>query len=144
MGILLACGKPSIELLRGTCVELTFRTTAQGAIVASGEYVESVPYLLNPGNSELLVKIGMFAVMSALGQNFIFMTLENFNALILTTVTTTRKCFTVAISVVYYGHKLTSLQYLGISLVVAGLALELYGKYTKSQTSKSDQERKAK
>jgi UDP-galactose transporter B1 len=92
---------------------------------------------MNPGNTDLLVKIGMFSVMSAVGQNFIFLTLEKFDALILTTVTTTRKCFTVAVSVVYYGHELSATQYGGIALVVAGLGLELYGKYTKSQAQKT-------
>ena len=105
--------------------------------MATGEYTESIPFLVDPGNVKLLQMIGAFAVMSALGQNFIFMTLENFNALVLTTVTTTRKCFTVAISVIYYGHHLTSLQYAGIGLVVSGLAIELYGKYTKSQQGSS-------
>ena len=69
------------------------------AIVANGEHTESIPYLMNPDNIELQRQIALFTVVSALGQNFIFMTLENFDALILTTVTTTRKCFTVAVSI---------------------------------------------
>jgi hypothetical protein len=71
----------------------------QVAIVANGEYKESIPFLMDPSNFELQKQIAMFTVVSALGQNFIFMTLENFDALILTTVTTTRKCFTVAVSI---------------------------------------------
>lgn len=36
---------------------------------------------------------------SALGQNFIFLTIQLFDALVLTTVTTTRKFFTILLSV---------------------------------------------
>ena len=63
------------------------------------------------------------------------------SALILTTVTTTRKFFTIMGSVFWYGHELKQTQWLGIGLVSAGLSLELYGKYTKNQakvTKKAD------
>lgn len=99
----------------------------------SGEYFDSLPFLGDMKNIELIQKVAIFALFSACGQNFIFLTLEKFDALILTTITTTRKCATVALSVLWYGHELTQLQYFGIALVTAGLALELWGKYTKKK-----------
>ena len=55
------------------------------------------------------------------------------SALILTTVTTTRKFFTIMGSVFWFGHELKPTQWIGIGLVSAGLGLELYGKYAKNQ-----------
>lgn len=71
--------------------------------------------------------------MSALGQNFIFYTLHSFGSLVLATVTTTRKFFTVLASVVYFGHALSNQQWGGVALVTAGLGLELFGKFRRQQ-----------
>jgi drug/metabolite transporter (DMT)-like permease len=49
------------------------------------------------------------------------------------TVTTTRKFFTVLASVVIYDHTLSGQQWGGVVLVTAGLSLELFGKFRKSQ-----------
>ena len=67
------------------------------------------------------------------GQNFIFYTLHSFGSLVLATVTTTRKFFTVLASIAYYGHALNGQQWGGVGLVTAGLGLELFGKYRKQQ-----------
>lgn len=48
-------------------------------------------------------------------------------------MTTTRKFFTVLASVMYYGHVLETQQWAGIGLVMSGLGLELYGKYTRTK-----------
>jgi len=65
-----------------------------------------------------------FAVTGALGQLFIFETLRNFGSLTLVTITLTRKLFTMLLSVVVYGHSLTSGQWIGGGIVFAGITLE--------------------
>ena len=55
----------------------------------------------------------LFSVLSALGQNFILMTLYRFDSLVLTTITTTRKFFTILASVVWFGHSLGFWQWTG-------------------------------
>lgn len=47
----------------------------------------------------MLSSLAWFSLTSALGQNFIFLTIKYFDALVLTTVTTTRKFFTILVSV---------------------------------------------
>lgn len=46
-----------------------------------------------------LSSLAWLSLTSALGQNFIFLTIQLFDALVLTTVTTTRKFFTILLSV---------------------------------------------
>lgn len=104
-------------------------------VVASEENLTGINFIM--ANESLMQKVGTFCVVSAIGQNFIFITLTKFNALILTTVTTTRKFFTILGSVVYYGHELKEQQYFGIALVSAGLGLEMYGKYHKQKSKQT-------
>ncbi|KAF2149939.1 UAA transporter [Myriangium duriaei CBS 260.36] len=65
-----------------------------------------------------------FAACGALGQVFIFYTLSTFGSLLLVTVTVTRKMLTMILSVVWFGHKLSPMQWLGVGLVFGGVGLE--------------------
>lgn len=44
--------------------------------------------------------------------------------MLLVTVTVTRKMFTMILSVVAFGHRLTQMQWLGVSLVFGGIGVE--------------------
>ncbi|KAF7191225.1 UDP-galactose transporter-like 1 [Pseudocercospora fuligena] len=76
-----------------------------------------------------------FAVCGALGQVFIFMTLSIFGSLLLVTVTVTRKMLTMILSVVWFGHSLTRMQWLGVGLVFGGIGIE-------AELSKREKQRK--
>ncbi|KAL7902350.1 UAA transporter [Trichoderma sp. SZMC 28014] len=65
-----------------------------------------------------------FAACGALGQVFIFYTLSTFSSVLLVTVTVTRKMFTMILSVVAFGHRLTQMQLLGVGLVFGGIGVE--------------------
>lgn len=52
------------------------------------------------------------------------MTLSIFGSLLLVTVTVTRKMLTMIISVVWFGHRLTGMQWLGVALVFGGIGIE--------------------
>ena len=77
------------------------------------------------GNPEILSKIIKFAICSAVGQSFIFYTIANFDPLVLSTVTTTRKIFSVLLSIFLKGHSLSLMGWSGISLACAGILSEL-------------------
>jgi UDP-galactose transporter B1 len=91
-----------------------------------GEINSGVTYLL--ANPEIMSKIGRFAVCSAVGQSFIFYTIANFDPLILSTVTTTRKIFSVLLSIFLKGHSLSITGWSGIGLSVSGILSELQAK----------------
>lgn len=65
-----------------------------------------------------------FAACGAIGQIFIFATLERFSSLLLVTVTVTRKMLTMLLSVLWFGKRLTPGQWAGVGLVFAGVGGE--------------------
>merc|ERR1712226_401303 len=76
-------------------------------------------------NPEILSKILKFALCSAVGQSFIFYTIANFDPLVLSTVTTTRKIFSVLLSIFLKGHSLNLMGWSGVSLACSGIISEL-------------------
>lgn len=76
-------------------------------------------------NPEIFSKIIKFAVCSAVGQSFIFYTIANFDPLVLSTVTTTRKIFSVLLSIFLKGHSLSLTGWSGIALACSGIVSEL-------------------
>ncbi|KAK4146987.1 UAA transporter family-domain-containing protein [Dichotomopilus funicola] len=65
-----------------------------------------------------------FALCGCVGQVFIFHTLSTFSSVLLVTVTVTRKMFTMILSVVAFGHRLSQMQWLGVGLVFGGIGVE--------------------
>ncbi|KAI0314011.1 UAA transporter [Amylostereum chailletii] len=82
-----------------------------------------------------------FAACGAVGQLFIFETLEHFGSLTLVTVTLTRKLFTMLLSVVVYNHSLTPGQWVGAAVVFAGISVEALVKRRDVHTKRVLQER---
>ena len=101
------------------------------AALVLGQLQEGVAFVI--AHPAILRPIFYLSLCSALGQHFIFMTISHFSALVCTTVTTTRKFFTVLASVYYYGHALAPMQWLGATCVFGGLAVELRAKYDQSR-----------
>lgn len=79
-------------------------------------------------NAEIFEKILKFAICSAVGQSFIFYTIANFDPLVLSTVTTTRKIFSVLLSILLKGHALSLTGWSGIALACSGILSELQAK----------------
>ena len=65
-----------------------------------------------------------FAACGAFGQIFIYYTLSKFSSLLLVTVTVTRKMLTMMLSVLWFGHSLTAMQWVGVSMVFGGVGNE--------------------
>mmetsp|Transcript_18781 Transcript_18781/g.20687 ORF Transcript_18781/g.20687 Transcript_18781/m.20687 type:complete len:352 (-) Transcript_18781:116-1171(-) len=99
------------------------------AVVVTGvldEVTSGGAFLL--ANPEITSKIGRFALCSAVGQSFIFYTIANFDPLVLSTVTTTRKIFSVLLSIFLKGHSLSLVGWSGIGMAVSGILSELQAK----------------
>jgi UDP-galactose transporter B1 len=106
--------------------------------------------VLNPFTTELseaiafctahpavILDIFLFSLAGALGQCFIFKTLEQFGSLILVTVTVTRKMFSIILSVLWFGHRLSLGQWGSVALVFIAIAWE---SSTKGDTKRHSQE----
>ncbi|KAJ3312543.1 UDP-galactose transporter [Boothiomyces sp. JEL0838] len=77
---------------------------------------------------KIVFDIFLFGLAGAVGQCFIFMTLEHFGSLVLVTVTVTRKMFSIILSVMWFGHKLSLGQWGAVGLVFVAIAWEAMGK----------------
>ncbi|KAJ3010883.1 UNVERIFIED_CONTAM: UDP-galactose transporter [Siphonaria sp. JEL0065] len=77
---------------------------------------------------QVLYDVVLFGLCGALGQCFIFHTIERFGAMFLVTVTVTRKMGSILISVFLYDHKLVLGQWCAVLLVFAGIAVESFAK----------------
>jgi len=91
-----------------------------------GEIPNGIAFMT--ANPSILSKIVQFALCSALGQSFIFYTISNFDPLVCTTVTTTRKVFSVLLSIFVNGHSISLQGWGGIALASVGILSELADK----------------
>jgi len=84
----------------------------------------------------------LFCLCGALGQVFIFSTIENFGSLSLVTVTVTRKLFTILLSLFWFNHQLRAIQWAFVGMVFAALLMESYYKrYSHANVKKQKLER---
>merc|ERR1712093_92766 len=91
-----------------------------------GEFKPGCVFLAeNPG---IFSQILQFAVCSAIGQAFIFYMISSFDPLACTTVTTTRKVFSVLLSIFTKGHQLNNQGWAGIAMACSGILGELQHK----------------
>ncbi|KAG2152993.1 UDP-galactose transporter [Suillus bovinus] len=76
----------------------------------------------------VIIPLVQFSLTGALGQLFIFETLQHFGSLTLVMITLTRKMFTMVLSVIVYDHKLTLGQWAGAGIVFGGISVEAWVK----------------
>jgi len=100
--------------------------TASVIAAVLGEVTSGMSFMF--ANPEVLSKIIKFAICSAVGQSFIFYTIANFDPLVLSTVTTTRKIFSVLLSIFLKGHSLSMTGWSGIAMACGGILSELQAK----------------
>ncbi|EDO49094.1 predicted protein [Nematostella vectensis] len=93
---------------------LTVITT--GELFRFAVFCEKFPFVM--------ANVLTFSCASAVGQNFIFMTVANFGPLACSIVTTTRKFFTILGSVLLFGHALSIRQWVGVVCVFVGLGAD--------------------
>lgn len=79
-----------------------------------------------------------FSLCGAIGQVFIFHTLQVYSSLLLVTVTVTRKMMSMILSVVWFGHKIQGMQWLGVALVFGGIG----GEAVMNRREKQEKQRK--
>lgn len=82
----------------------------------------------------ILPDILLFSFCGAVGQAIVFLTLGNFGAIFLVTITVTRKLFTILLSVLYFGHSLTLGQWISVMVVFVALILEAYMSSSRKST----------
>ena len=61
----------------------------------------------------------------AIGQIFNFLTITWYSTIVCTTITTTRKFFTILFSVIHFGHQFSKWQWVSVCMVFSGLYLSI-------------------
>lgn len=72
-----------------------------------------------------MIDIIVMSVLQVIGQVSIYYVIVNFKQHMFPLISTTRKVFTVFLSIIIFGHSLNNMQWFSIFLVFAGLAYEL-------------------
>lgn len=108
------------------CILNTFMGLLTLAYTLVFKYDEEVIYTINfiHQNPQVLRDIVAFGLFGSVGQIFVFIILEKFDSIVLTTATVTRKMLSMVLSVVLFGHQLNIQQVGGILLVFAGIGYE--------------------
>ncbi|KAK8817786.1 hypothetical protein WA538_004501, partial [Blastocystis sp. DL] len=86
------------------------------------ELVPGVAFFLS--NTRCLWLAIQFGVCSAVGQLFILYTVRHFPPLVLSTITTTRKFFSILLSVFFMGNSINFYQWCGVLLVFFGISYD--------------------
>jgi UDP-galactose transporter B1 len=127
--------------------DLMYHTSIYMMLVAGviaiwlGEFQSGYDYILI--NPEILPMILRFSFCSAIGHSFIFFTLANFDPLVCTTVTTTRKIFSVVLSIVFKGHSVSFQGWTGVLVATSGIVSEVQDKYQRARARSGPQLEKA-
>lgn len=111
---------------------------ASGAVIlVTGEFFGFLKFLQR--HPSALQHIFILSICGALGQYFIFLTVTEFGPLTCSIATTTRKCFTVIASVVFFGNSMMPRQWLAAFIVFLGLFLDaFYGSKNRTNTGKKE------
>ncbi|KAL7468101.1 hypothetical protein ACHAXS_008329 [Conticribra weissflogii] len=96
----------------------------------TGEFFEGLRYCTR--NPEVFQLIWKFSLCSAIGQSFIFYTVARFDPLVCSTVTTTRKIFSVVLSILFKGHSVSMQGWMGLGLAIGGILSEVMHKVKSS------------
>lgn len=94
-----------------------------------------------PFAGRFIAFLGIEMVLSLTSTHTVY-TIANFGSVILVTVTVTRKMLTMILSVVWYGHSLTEMQWLGVGLVFGGIGVEAQIKH-QTEVKKAAEKAKA-
>jgi len=91
-------------------------------LVATGHFMPWLEFIIS--HRDYLIDLVLTGLLCFVGQIFIYRLVKQFKQHIVPFVITTRKIFTVVLSIAYYGHKYTHWQVIGIILVLSASLYE--------------------
>ena len=117
----------SIQMMFG--VNLFSCVLTVGSLLFRGVFFSSLWFLFN--HSDFAFHVMLISIASAVGQLFIFHTIQTFGALVFTLIMTLRQALSIFLSCVIYGHEFTSQGLIGIVIIFVSLLLRTYFKTQK-------------
>lgn len=110
-------------------VSVLLPTTSSSSLSTTSELIAGLTFLHE--NRDCRNMVMKLCCCSAIGQTFIFYVIANFDPLVCSTITTTRKIMSVLWSVIMKGHIVSIRGQFGIVLAIAALIMEIYDKLDK-------------
>lgn len=115
--------------VRISSTHLMFLTNIFGSVLAVGaslvfEGLQPISFCFR--FPEVISHVMLFCLSASLGQFFIFASLTAFGSLYLTLITTTRKFFSVLLSVLLFGHTVSFIQWTCVATIFTSLAAQNY------------------
>lgn len=106
--------KPSPTVLLGFVNKWTTILTI-GYSIVMGHFMHIVHFIMH--HRAILIDNLLIGVLCFIGQIFIYRMVKQFKQHIVPFIITTRKIFTVALSIIIYGHKFNFYQGIGVAIV---------------------------
>jgi hypothetical protein len=91
--------------------------------LTTGQMGEGIRLLKD--SEQLRMNVAILNGVVSIGQIFIFLCIDWYSSLVTTTITTTRKFFTILFSVLHFGHSFTAGQWVSVLMVFGGLYLSI-------------------
>lgn len=111
---------PEMMFLMGISSSVLLGTYLSSPYVT--ELSETISFLSeNPGLTPYIL---LFTLCGALGQCFVYYTLQELGSLSLVTLTMTRKMASILLNIVLFRHHLSRLQWFGVLVVLSGITLD--------------------
>jgi UDP-galactose transporter B1 len=92
-------------------------------MIAKGDLIDAINYCQS--HPFVLIDIFLISILQVLGQISIYFIVLNFKQHIFPLVSTTRKVFTVLLSIFIFNHKMNGYQWIALCLVFGGMGYEL-------------------
>ena len=100
-----------------------------GYSLVMGHFFHIVTFIYH--HRAILIDNLLIGVLCFFGQVFIYRLVKQFKQHIVPFVITTRKIFTVALSIIYFGHKFNGFQFVGVAIVFLSSLYEFVGELRK-------------
>lgn len=105
------------------------------SLLYQGELFEPLTFLYE--HSDITMHVFLLSITSAIGQIFIFVTIQEFGALVFSLMMTTRQVLSILLSSIVFHHALSALNYMGIFLIFFALFLQHYLKLESNKKKSS-------
>uniref|UniRef100_A0A915D1H1 Adenosine 3'-phospho 5'-phosphosulfate transporter 1 n=1 Tax=Ditylenchus dipsaci TaxID=166011 RepID=A0A915D1H1_9BILA len=118
---------------RVTTCQMMFYVNAFSAFLCLASLLEqmtlfsSISFIVT--HSSVFRDCFLLSLGSALGQIFIYMTIEEFGPVVLSVMMTLRQIFSIILSSFYFSHPISLLGMLGLSIVFGSILIDTYRKY---------------
>ena len=95
------------------------------SIVMASTYYSTGDFILYEITAHNIMEIMVIALAGTLGQIIVYITINRFDCFILSVVNTSRKFFSILFSIIFFNHDLTTLHWVGISLVIGSIVADV-------------------